>query len=205
LFLVYAIFLVDMRVRYVLPIVPPLVILLAFAVFNIYLRIKRPVLIAAPLVFFAGLHMTYLFYYVREAQPAQYLLGRESRDAYLARALAEYPAFQYINRETPPQAKIYLLFIGRRAYYCRRDYFHDGGDLPNLLLATLKSAQEPADIAHKLTETHLTHLLIREDLLVKFFRDNLTPAQQSLWNRFALQHLRGVFRDRGYSVLQLHD
>ena len=43
MFLVYALFLVDMRIRYILSIVPPLVILAVYGVFNIYLRIKRPV------------------------------------------------------------------------------------------------------------------------------------------------------------------
>jgi len=205
LFLAYAIFLIDLRARYVLLIVPPLAALLAYSVFNVYLRVKRPVYLIGGLVFFAGLHLTYLYYYFREVEPVSYLLGHESRDAYLTRTLAEYPALQYLNRETPPDSKIYLLFLGRRAYYCERDYFHDGGELPGLLTAAIRSAKEPVDIARRLKERQVTHFLVREDLLAKFFRDNLTPPQQSLWNHFAANHLAALFRGRGYSVLQLHD
>jgi len=43
LFLFYALLLVDLRVRYVLPIVPALVVLAVYGVFNVYIRIKRPV------------------------------------------------------------------------------------------------------------------------------------------------------------------
>ena len=48
-------FLVDMRIRYILSIVPPLVILAVYGVFNLYLRIKRPVYLFAALMFFGGL------------------------------------------------------------------------------------------------------------------------------------------------------
>lgn len=204
LFLAYALFLVDLRMRYILPIVPPLVVLLVYGVFNIYLRIARPAYLFAGLVFFAGLHLAYLWHYFREVAPVGYLLGQESRDAYLVRALPEYSAFQYINRELPATAKIYLLFVGRRAYYCERDYFHDGGELPGLLLGAIRSAKGPADVDRQLKEKRLTHLLVRDDLLLRFLRDNLTPAQQSVWDGFASSHLKGLFRQSGYSVLQLH-
>jgi len=51
----------------------------------------------------------------------------------------------------------------------------------------------------------LTHLLVRDELLIRFLRDNLDPAQQRLWDAFAANHLKSLFRDRGYSVLQFHD
>jgi hypothetical protein len=110
-----------------------------------------------------------------------------------------------VNQELSPTAKIYLLFIGRRAYYCERNYFHDGGELPGFLLGVIQSAKEPVDIARRLKAMRLTHLLVRDELLIRFLRDNLKPAQQQLWDAFAGNHLNGVFRDRGYSVLQLHD
>jgi hypothetical protein len=118
--------------------------------------------------------------------------------------LAEYPAFQYVNRETSRSAKIYLLFVGRRAYYCERDYFHDGGELPGVLTGAIRSAREPADIGRRLQARHLTHLLVREDLLSQFLRDNLTPREHRLWESYASTHLKSVFRERGYSVLQVH-
>ena len=55
--LLYALFLVDLRVRYVLSIVPPLAILAVYGVFNIYARIKRPAILFAGLSLFA--HMAW--------------------------------------------------------------------------------------------------------------------------------------------------
>jgi hypothetical protein len=204
LFLAYAIFLIDLRVRYVLLIVPPLIVLMVYGIFNVYLRVKQPVILYGGLLLFAGLHASYLWHDVRETAPAAYLSGQESREEYLTRTLADYPAFRFINRELPQNARIYLLFVGRRAYYCEREYFHDGGELPGFLLAALRSAKEPADVGRQLNAKQLTHLLVRDELLLRFLRDNLDPAQQQIWNGFASSHLEALFRDRGYSVLQLH-
>ena len=204
LFLLYALFLVDMRIRYILSIVPPLVILAVYGIFNVYLRIKRPVYLFAGVIFFVAWHSIYLWHYFREAMPLGYLAGSESRDAYLARMLPEYKTFQYINRSTPPQAKIYLLFIGRRAYYCDREYFHDGGDLPGYLLAAIRRAKTADQIAQVLKKKRITHLMIREDLLTFFLTHNLTPNQAVVWNEFVQSRLSLNFRDRGHAVYQVN-
>ena len=204
LFLLYALFLVDLRTRYILSIVPPLVVLAVYGVHNIYLGIKRPVLLIAAVSFFALWHGVYLWRYFREAAPVAYLSGNESREAYLTRMLPEYAALRYINRNTAPTAKIYLLFIGRRAYYCEREYFHDGGDLPGYLLAAIRTAKDPDQIEQALKRQGITHLMVREDLLTKFLTENLTPEQAAIWNVFAQRRLALDFRDRGYAVYQLH-
>jgi hypothetical protein len=132
------------------------------------------------------------------------MTGQESREAYLTRLLPEYAAFQFVNRELSSTAKIYLLFAGRRAYHCAREYFHDGGELPGFLLEAIRSAKEPADIARRIKTRQLTHLLVRDDLLIRFLRDNLDPDQKRLWDAFASHHIHSLFRQQGYSVLQLH-
>jgi hypothetical protein len=193
-----------LRIRYILPIVPPLIALFVYAVFNIYLSIKQPVYLFACLVFFAGLHTLYLWRQFHEVAPLRYLMGQESRDDYLERALPDYLVFSAINRQLPLTAKIYLLFVGRRAYYCERDYFHDGGELPGLLLSAIQTAKEPSQIANALKAKGITHLMIREDLLAQFLRNNLNAGQGTLWNSFASQHLQLRFRDRGYALYDLH-
>jgi hypothetical protein len=204
LLLLYGIFLVDMRIRYILAIVPLLAILLVFAVFNIYLRIKRPAILFAGLLGFAVWHGAYLWKYVAAAHPFGYLSGEVSRTEYLTRALPDYAAFDYINRETPAAAKIYLLFVGRRAYYCEREYFHDGGDLPGFLTGAIRAAKNAEQIEQSLRQNQITHLMAREDLLARFLSNNLTPDQARLWNEFAGRALKLGFRERGYAVYQLH-
>jgi hypothetical protein len=204
LYLAFSIFLVDLRARYVLLIVPPLVVLSVYSVFNIYLRLKQPVYLFALLVLFAAYHGYYAYRYFAAVAPVQYLLAKESRAAYLNRALPEYATFEYINRQLPAGAKIYLLFIGRRGYYCERDYFHDGGELPAFLQRAVTSAQEPAHVAHALKKEGITHLMVRTDLLARYLVDNLPPAKIALWNEFAQRRLSLNFHERGYALYQLH-
>ncbi|HYT53153.1 MAG TPA: phospholipid carrier-dependent glycosyltransferase [Verrucomicrobiae bacterium] len=204
LFLLYAIFLVDLRIRYILSIVPPLVILAVYGIFNVYLRIKRPVYLFVGLIAFVAWHGSYLWHYVRATEPFGYLSGSESRDTYLERMLPEYAAFRFINQTTAPAAKIYLLFVGRRGYYCERDYFHDGGELPGYLLGVIRAAKSPDQIDEALKRKQITHLMVREELLVDFLTHNLTPAQAATWSQFAQSRLTLNFRDRGHAVYQLH-
>jgi hypothetical protein len=203
LFLLYALFLVEVRIRYLLLIVPPLVVLAVYGIFNAYVRIKRPGYLVAVLLFFTAWHFSYLLRYFQAAEPLGYLSGSESREVYLTRMLPEYAAFHHINSATAPSAKIYLLFVGRRAYYCERDYFHDSGDLPGFLLATIRMAQSPEQIERSLKQKHITHLMAREGLLTVFLNHNLTPEQAALWSHFTKSRLQLAFRGRGHVVYQL--
>lgn len=202
--LLFAIFLVDLRVRYVLPLVPPLVLLMVYGVFNIYTRIKRPAVLFTVLLGFGAWQGAYLWKYAVAADGWNFLIGAESRDQYLARMLPEYSALQFINRQTPADAKIYLLFVGRRAYYCQRNYFHDGGDLPGFLLAAIRKAKDSAELEQSLRRKQITHLLLREDLLTGFLTHNLGAEQARLWNEFATNRLQVKFRERGHALYQLN-
>jgi hypothetical protein len=189
--------------RYLSPILPPLIILLVFGVHNIYLRIARPGVLVAAVLTLTTLNFVYLGSYFKRVSPLAYLSGHESREAYLTRSLAEYPVFQHINKNLPSSARIYLLFVGRRTYYCRRDYFYDGGDLPWFLLQTINGAEDPRAMGVRLKEKGLTHLMVRQDLLHRFLMDNLAPDRHQLWRAFARHSLKEIFYARGYSLYQI--
>jgi len=204
LYLLYAIFLVDMRIRYILPIVPPLVILAVYGIHNIYMRIVNPSFLFAVIVALIALNGVYLWRYFDKVSPVDYLLANESREDYLTRMLPEYPALQYINQDLPAEAKVYFLFVGRRVYYSKRDYFHDAGDNAWILLRMIQNAKNEDAIKLELGNQGLTHLLAREGLLKRFLTNNLTSDQLRMWSSFTRLHLRPLFRTRGYSVYQIH-
>jgi hypothetical protein len=110
---------------------------------------------------------------------------------------------RYVNEKVTSTAKIYLLFLGRRAYYCEREYFHDAGELPGFLFGAIQKAKDPEDIGRVLKSRNLTHLMLREDLLIRFLTDNLTPVRGRMWNDFATTRLRLAFRERGYAVYEI--
>lgn len=200
----YALFLVEARIRYVLPVVPPLVILLVYGLHNIYLRIVHPSFLFGVMALLLAFNGVYLWNYAVAVSPIDYWTGRESRDAYLARMLPDYPVYQFINKNLPPKAKIYLLFMGRRAYYCERAYFHDSDDNGWVLLQMVESARSEGDIRVQLQKRGLTHLLVREELLRRFLRNNLPAEKLMLWDGFATRHLGTLFRERGYGIYEIH-
>ena len=202
-YLLFAVFLTDLRIRYLVPIVPPLVILLVYALHNIYLRIARPWVLITVVASFLALNLIYMASYFRRVSPVAYIVGKESREAYLTRTLGEYPVFQYINQNLPASARIYLLFVGRRAYYCRRSYFYDGGELPWVLLQTLKTAEDPGGVEKQLKQRNLTHLVAREELLQRFLVDNLPPHKLDLWQAFKQRGLRELYHAHGYFLYQI--
>lgn len=204
LYFVFALFLADLRIRYILPIVPPLVILLVYGIHNAYLRLAHPFILVAALIVLSALNGIYLKDYFHTVAPIDYLSGAESREAYLTGQLPDYPVFQFVNQNLPASARIYLIFMGRRVYYCDRPYYHDGSENPWTLLQAIQSAQNGDGIRSKLLERKLTHLLVRQDLLERFLDNNLTPHQQRVWHSFRTQSSRVLYKDRGYSIYQIH-
>jgi len=51
----------------------------------------------------------------------------QGRDAYLSAHLADYPVQHWAGTHLPPDAKVYLLWMGGRAYYLQRSYGSDFG------------------------------------------------------------------------------
>jgi hypothetical protein len=202
--LVFGLVMVDLRVRYILPLVPPLVILLVYAIHNIYLRISRPVYLFAAMILLVAVNGLYLWRYVELVSPLNFLAGQESRSEYLTRVMPDYRVMRYANENLPAAARIYLLFMGRRAYYCEREYFHDGGDNAALLVGLIGDAKESADIEIGLRKRGLTHLMVRTDLLLTYLKNNLTGENSGMWNGFVRAHLRTVYQDESYAVLEIH-
>jgi hypothetical protein len=202
-YLLLGLLLADLRIRYLVPILPALVILLVYGIHNVYLRVASPKCLVAVVVGLLAVNGIYVVSYLLRVFPAAYVLGRESREAYLTRTLPEYPIFQYLNQNLPDSARVYLVFVGRRAYYCRRSYFYDGGELPWVLLQAIRGAEKPERIASGLKVHNLTHLLVREDLLEKFLLDNLAPKKVSLWRSFQERRLKAVYHHRGFSLYQI--
>lgn len=204
LYLLYALFLTGLRIRYVLPMVPPLVILMVYGIHNIYLRIVHPSILFAVVALLLTFNGSYLLNYFQVVSPLDYLQGRESRQAYLTRMLSDYPAVQYVNEKLPPGARIYLLFMGRRTYYYERETIHDGGDNPWLLLSMIQSAPEAKELRATFMHRHFTHLVVRDDLLRRFLANNLDAEKLRLWNDFTNCYLERLFEAQDYSVYRIH-
>ena len=138
-----------------------------------------------------------------DIRPLPYILGEESRDEFLSRQVGSYPAIAFINRELPGDAVVYLLYLSGRGYYLDREYIHHAGQEVGIVKAMARSSVDAATLAAFLRSLGGTHLLVRDELLMKTLEDNF-PAETVRNVREKLADcLTKVYESNGHSVYEI--
>ena len=211
LFFGFAFFSSVMRMRYISPIIPPLVILSVFGLKNI-VEIARALhtntakhlglgLLFLMLTFSFTLNAYYVISQFRYVDPLNYLNGTLSRDDYISKYRHEYPAMQYVNKHLPSDAVILLIFLGKRGYYCDREYLFDMNTLGQLV----KKSNRPEEVLKGLRTKGITHLLINDNIFLKWLKADLTQKDQKLFGEFINRHVKLLFFKSGYVLYGLDD
>jgi len=202
----------DLRIRYILPILPFLTILAVMGIRNgtewlasrrqSALRLTgRAVPFAVALLIAANLF--YLGNQYADVQPMSYVLGEESRDEFLSRQVGSYPAMVFINRTLPEDAVVYLLYLSGRGYYLDREYRHHVGLETAIVKAMARSSADTETLTAFLRSLGGTHLLVRDELLMKALEDNFPgEAVRDIREKLA-QSLIKVYESNGYSVYRI--
>jgi len=208
LFFLIALFTTGMRVRYIAPIIPPLVILSVFGLHNIRERIQAIIdrwkkLVAKACLggaVFACLvyNAAYLKEQYRYVQPLYYLSGNVSRYEYISKYRFEYPAMRYINENLPSDSKILFFFMGKRGYYCDREYVPES---QSQLLRFIQEGKTPEDIFNEYRSMKATHLLVHRDLFVKWANEVFNADQIQTLNAFTRHYLDMQFSANGVDLL----
>ena len=210
LFFLIALFTTGMRIRYISPIIPPLVILSVFGLYNISKCIqsingRRKKLIAhvclgGAVIVCLAYNAAYLADQYRYVQPLDYLSGNVSRHEYIARYRFEYPAMRYINENLLSDAKILFFFMGKRGYYCDREYVPES---QTSLSRFIKEGMTPEDIYHAYKTMKATHLLVHRDLFVKWANEVFNSDQIQTLQNFVQGYLDMEFSINGVELLVL--
>jgi 4-amino-4-deoxy-L-arabinose transferase-like glycosyltransferase len=209
LFLAVAFLSTDLRIRYIAPIIPPLVVLSAFGLHKVShlfqtLRGKRARWLGTVLVWSAGafalaLNGRYLLTQFESVQPFTYLCGKVSRDEYIAKHRPEYPAMKFINEKLPPDVLISFIFLGNRGYYCERDYVFGESQLER----TVKEANTPEGILSGLARAGITHLFIHDPILGKWAMNRLSEKDLNKLNDFFNKYSKIIYSYKSFTVLSL--
>jgi 4-amino-4-deoxy-L-arabinose transferase-like glycosyltransferase len=202
LYFLFTLLLVDMRARYILPTLPPLAVLAA-------LGIRRTVqgrgkwLAGSILAGCLFWNASYLYGHIQKAELGPYLLGRESREAYLSRKLADFDLWHFAKHRLPADAKVMMYFLGNRGYYSEREYiyedYYSGREL-KLFLSRSPSAQR---LLEYFRERRITHIALRQDLFDQFAKANLLSPEKEAWEEFRTRHLRLLYEGKGYQLYQI--
>jgi len=207
LYFLIAFFQRDMRIRYILPIVTPLVILAVYGIKNahyLYGRVSK-ILCVSVCSLLLTLNINYLCQQFKINQPLSYILGKVSRDQYLTKRLGNYEVFKFINKNLPRDAKIMFLFIGNRGYYCDREYVYDTSYSGMTLKDIIQISKSIHGIKQALKEMKITHLLMNNGLTWEFLHNNLEKDKENLFRDFIMHDARLLFTHHGYSLYELAD
>ncbi len=207
LYFLIAFFRADMRIRYILPILAPLVILTVYGIKNAYYLSGRAskVLCVCICGFLLWLNLDYLNRQFKIIEPFPYITGRISKDEYLGKRLEKYEVMKFINKHLPEDAKVMFLFMGNRGYYCDRDYVYDTYYSGMTLKNIIQKSKSIHEIKQALKEMKVTHLLMNNRLTWKFLHSNLKGDKKNLFSHFMRQDARLLFTHHGYSLYELAD
>jgi 4-amino-4-deoxy-L-arabinose transferase-like glycosyltransferase len=205
----------SLRMRYISPLIPPLVILSVFGVKNLWgiaanfsnpigRRIGRAIIFLV--IFFSlWLNANYIFNQYRKVRPFDYLGGGLTREEYIERRRPEYSAMKYINNNLGSDARILFIYIGNRGYYCDREYVFDMNRNKSTLRQLVKRSSEPKEVLLGLKEMGITHLLINYEIFDRWVQGNFTIEGKKMLQRFFKEHVKLLYLKSGYGISCLGD
>ncbi len=193
----------DMRVRYISPAIPPLVILSVLGLSRLFdlLAQRRHVRwghgLVAILVISAMLpNLRYLVWLWQDIAPIHYLRGQTTRIEFLSEKIPSFAATHYINQHLPQDSKILAVYLGQRAYYFQRQVDFNYSPL-------LQAMTQGSEVAMRYLQTHsISHLLIRFELL-KDWLNTLSRDERDQAIKFMQEQIRSTYQMNGYGLFEL--
>jgi hypothetical protein len=206
LFFSFALFTAGLRIRYISPIIPPLIVLSVFGLQNLFRigsrfsaqninKLFRASVLLMPCLALA-INGGYIWSQFKSIDPIPFIIGKVSRDEYIAKRIPEYPVEKYINNNLDDKSKILFVLIGNRGYYCDREYTHDMG----ILQRSIGAAGKAEDILEDLRKNGITHLLINYSLFERWINDNFPEKKQVLTLAFFKEHTDLLYGENGFGV-----
>jgi hypothetical protein len=200
----------DMRIRYIGPAIPPLVVLSIFGLQGIIVVINdrfngipKKIYLASVLLlvlFFLGLNLHYILNQYRWVQPVRYLKGELKRDAYIEKYRPEYAVIKYANQHLSADAKILGVFLGNRGYYSDREMRFD---YDPFIKNTFKHKYLDEAILANFKKSGITHLLIRLNAFNNWVRNNFDDREKQRLIHFFQNYTVLLFSKNGHGLYNL--
>ena len=205
LFILMAFLRTSFRIRYIAPVIPPLIILSTFGLYNMerfFAERGRLFLgrIILTLVVFMTLSMNanYVFNLFRSVDPISYLSGKVSRDAYITYRRPEYPVITHANRQLSGNQVIMALFMGNRIYYSDRRMV--SGE--TWFTQTIIQAASVKDIREEVARKGYSHILANMDLVNQWIKTFERPNQEKI-AEFFNHHVIILKQNNPYALFEV--
>ena len=192
----------DMRIRYIGPAIPPLVILSIYGLKNLYSyfekdNIGKLILVFVCLIVFI-LNFVYIVNQFKYVKPFLYLSGKISKTEYIKQYRPEYSVIQYANQTLPRESIILSLFLGDRSYYSDNRMIFD----QNVFKKTVKQSSECIDIIENLKKNDFTHIILNFEIFNSWVKSQFSRTEKKRVNEF-LKSIELIFSKDGYCFYKL--
>ncbi len=154
-------------------------------------------------VFALVLNAHYMVGQFKSVKPFGYITGRVDRDEYISQYRREYAVLQYANKVTPRNAKILFLFLGKRGYYCDREYVPDTLGQVRFLYRTIKAAKGPENIWMQLKGQGITHLIMDIPIFDRWAHSLFDAHEQRYVQEFIKRYLVPEYFKDGVGLYQV--
>jgi hypothetical protein len=183
------------QIRYLIPILPFLAIMVAYTVS--YYRHQR--LIFGLLVLFTGVSLGINGYHVArhffKVKPRGVVPGLEDREAFLSRMIPSYDMFRFVNENLSAETKVFMIYMNNRGYLCDRPYYSDSMLESYTIQKILNQGQTPSDVYQILKKKGFTHVLYDVNYVFGTL-STFSPEERELFAGFQNRYLRLVKSDR---------
>jgi hypothetical protein len=190
------------QIRYLIPLLPFLAIITG-AILTHYRDRKRTF---ALLVCIVTAGISFNFYHIfREyikISPLRAAVGIESREAFLARTLPQYPSYQYLNLHLPPNSRVFLLYMKNFTFLCDRDCYADSMFEAHTLQKILQQESSVYGVYRRLNALGFTHLLYDGFFLLGELSP-LSEGQKRLFIDFQNRYMHPIRQEGTYQLYHL--
>lgn len=197
----------SQQTRFLLPVLPTLSLLASYSLLRLSDALKRrrlvsKLVIAIPISMGLLATLVLQIFFYQMFRPVGVIRGNESKDRFLRRAVAEYPAFRFIHDTLPPNDRVFMMVEGP-GYYC------DARCLPDTEPSAWTNLVFPelniSFTAERLHELGVTHLLLKLDgvtALSKLDREH-DRAMTFFEKDFKPACLQEVYRDQHIQIFEI--
>ena len=214
LYILIVFFQTDMRIRWIGPAIPPLVILSVYGLKNIqsYLiphRFRGRVffnalryckfLILVLIFITASLNGIYIYRLYTQVAPIEYITGQISRSEYIEKFRPEYAVIAFSNNNLQGDVKLLAFFLGNRGYYSNHPINFNYAQFKHMV----RDSKTPEDILFGLKKSQYTNLIINYSHFNTWVDEEFDNTEKIRIKSFLAAHSTRLFSKNGHGVYQL--
>lgn len=215
IFIFMAYFLTEKQVRYLLPVTPFLAIIAVMGINDVMDKLNKEtflssmnfgknaksiakVLLFAVVAILLILNLLYLKSRIDTIKPFPYVIGKESKQAFLKRHLLHYNVVEYINNNLPMNARIFTMFLGRRGYYLDRAYKNEASFGMSTIRNMISYSSNEEKFLEYIRSMNVTHILMRTNLVNNFLTNNFSIQDIKHFMNLAKKYWKPIYESNGY-------